>query len=209
MTQTEEAINTEVSQERTVVTEQPQRQKHSRITFLFSLLRAIPIHRSDSGRNPGSSRAPYINRHSVVPPVDELPLTIRSDGKGKGYYGAPRSGRRRHRGIDLLAPLDSPVRAVRSGVVTEASFHRGLGNYVVIQHDTFKTLYAHLSQLSVESGSRVRQGQMIGAIGKTGNAKHPVILPHVHFEVFRDEKRVDPLSLGFEGLSPSASSPES
>jgi murein DD-endopeptidase MepM/ murein hydrolase activator NlpD len=151
----------------------------------------------------GAAKLPYVNWRPVVPPVDAQPLQIRLDAKGDGRYDAPRSGNRRHRGVDLAAPLDSPVRAIRSGTVREVGTHRGLGKFVVLDHGRAMTsLYAHLNETVVEAGARVKQGQQIGTIGKTGNARHQWIAPHVHLEITRDGQRVDPMSLGLDAAAP-------
>jgi murein DD-endopeptidase MepM/ murein hydrolase activator NlpD len=142
---------------------------------------------------------PYVNWAPVGPPVDGQPLLVRQDAKGDGRFGAPRSGRRMHRGVDLAAPLESPVRAIRSGRVAEVGSHRGLGRFVVLEHrGGLSSLYGHLAAASVEAGARVRQGQQIGTVGKTGNARHPWITPHVHLEIARDGEPVDPAALGLE-----------
>ncbi len=143
--------------------------------------------------------AQYLNWHPIVSPVDTEPLRIRSDAKGKGGFGAPRSGNRRHAGIDLAAPLKSPVRAIRSGRVVTVGRHRGRGRYIDLEHGGhLHSRYAHLSEVRVEEGQRVRQGETIGLVGKTGNARHPAIMPHVHLEVWRDEERIDPQTLGLQ-----------
>lgn len=147
---------------------------------------------------------PYVNWHSAIPPVDQRPLVIRKDAKGGGHFAAPRSGNRKHRGIDLTAPLDSPVRAIRSGRVLEVGTHRGLGRYVELEHPgDLRSLYAHLNQVRVKPGLRVKQGQPIGTVGKTGNARHRWITPHVHLEVLRGGAPIDPQGLGLE-LEPAA-----
>ena len=140
---------------------------------------------------------PYVNWQPVVSPVDQHPLTVRQDAKGNGAYGAPRSGNRTHRGVDLIAPLGSPVRAIRSGRVIQAATHRGLGNYIEIDHGKgWISLYAHMKSMLVKRGDRIRQEQRIGLVGKTGNARHQWIVPHVHLEVTKDGERVDPHELG-------------
>jgi hypothetical protein len=139
----------------------------------------------------------YIDWHPVVAPLEVPSLVIRHDAKGDGRFLAPRSGGRRHRGVDLVADLHSPVRAIRSGRVVEAGVHRGLGRFVEIEHRRrLRSLYAHLQEVLVESGTRVRQGQRIGTVGNTGNARHPWITPHLHLEVVQDGQSVDPQSLG-------------
>ena len=142
--------------------------------------------------------APYINWRPVVPPIDARPLVIRQDAGGDGWFEAPRSGNRKHRGVDLAAGLQTPVRAIRSGRVREARFHRGLGWYVELEHGGgLESLYAHLHDLQVTRGMRVRQGDLIGTVGKTGNARRASITPHLHFEVHRHGAPVDPQTLGF------------
>ena len=152
-----------------------------------------------------ASEARYINWRPVVPPVDTQPLLVRKDAKGDGRFHAPRSGNRFHRGIDLAAPLDSPVRAIRSGRVVDAGTHRGLGQYVEIEHSRIlHSLYAHLSRTDVSMGARVAQGAVIGAVGKTGNAKSHWITPHLHLEVWRNGDPIDPQLVGLRIVEPSA-----
>ena len=146
---------------------------------------------------------PYVNWQRVVAPIDVLPLTIRHDAKGDGHFAAPRSGNRRHRGIDLAATLESPVRAIRSGVVVQVGVHRGLGRFVELEHrHQFRSLYAHLQQIQVEPGARVRQGAIIGTVGKTGNARHPLIVPHLHLEIAKAGTPIDPQMLGLQVINP-------
>ncbi len=148
---------------------------------------------------------PYVNWQPVVPPVDAHPLIVRMDAKGDGRFWSPRSGNRRHRGVDLAAPLNSPVRAIRSGTVAETGTHRGLGRFIKLEHrGGLRSLYAHLARVQVEPGARVRQGDVIGLVGKTGNARHRWITPHVHLEVWRDGEAVDPATLGLEVTEPDA-----
>ncbi len=140
---------------------------------------------------------PYVNWRPVVAPTQMQPLRVRSDAKGDGRFAAPRSGRRVHRGVDLVAALGSPVRAIRSGVVVRAGSHPGLGRFVELRHrEALHTLYAHLEAVQVEAGARVRQGEVIGTVGKTGNARHPWIVPHVHLEVLSRGQPIDPQTLG-------------
>lgn len=98
---------------------------------------------------------------------------------------------RGHSGIDLMAPYGSPVRAAAAGTVTYAGRYYAYGNIVDISHaDGSVTRYAHLSRFApgLQPGSRVTLGQEIGAVGTSGNAHGA----HVHFEVRRDGRAVDP-----------------
>jgi len=94
-----------------------------------------------------------------------------------------------HRGIDLAAPVGTPVYAVAAGTIIRAVNDRSYGNVVVINHHNgYKTLYAHNSRLLVKVGEKVKAGQPIAKVGSTGHSTGP----HLHFEIHRSGQRVDP-----------------
>lgn len=94
-----------------------------------------------------------------------------------------------HNGIDIAAPIGTPIYAADSGVVTKAVYtNRGYGVYCVIEHGGYQTLYGHCSQLFVSAGQQVQKGQHIAAMGSTGNSTGS----HLHFEVKKGEYRYDP-----------------
>jgi murein DD-endopeptidase MepM/ murein hydrolase activator NlpD len=102
-----------------------------------------------------------------------------------------RNGRL-HRGIDVAAPIGTPIHAVQDGVVTFAGVQSGYGNTVEIDHgDGHESLSAHQSELLVEQGDRVRRGQRIGRVGSTGSSTGP----HLHFEYTVTDQVLDPLEL--------------
>ena len=141
---------------------------------------------------------PYVNRSNFVSPLALESLTVRHDAKGSGHFGAPRSGSRHHTGVDLLARVGDPVFAIRSGRVMASRYHRGFGYFIEIDHGRgFSSLYAHLSRLDVRRGMRVRQGQLIGAVGKSGNARSRHVEAHLHFELQRKGQPIDPRSVSF------------
>ena len=120
---------------------------------------------------------------------------IRNDDLGEGHFGARRKGGRKHKGIDLEASIGTPVRAARTGKVIETGNQSGYGKYVEIRHpDGFITIYAHLSEIDVREGKIVHRGKIIGKVGKSGNASHRLIKPHVHFEIREDGVPVEPLN---------------
>ena len=144
---------------------------------------------------------PYVNWQEVAAPIGTAPLMIRQDAKGDGRFLAPRSGHRRHRGIDLVAELHSPVHAILSGTVVQVGVHRGLGRFVELEHrHELHSLYAHLNDVQVAPGRRIRQGAVIGTVGKTGNARSRWVTPHVHLEVLKNGEPVDPQTLGLRVL---------
>jgi murein DD-endopeptidase MepM/ murein hydrolase activator NlpD len=121
-------------------------------------------------------------------------MVIRSDARGDGFFSAKRNGYRVHEGIDLLAEVGTPVLAARSGRVVSATHNKGMGNYIIIRHpQNLITVYGHLSAISVRKNEFVRQGEVIGRVGKTGNANFRDIQPHLHFEARINSIPQDPL----------------
>lgn len=100
---------------------------------------------------------------------------IKGGVKSQGIHG--------HNGVDLAAPVGTPIMAAASGKVIVSrtgGYNGGYGTYVVVSHSNgTQTLYAHMSKNNVEVGQTVTQGQVIGAIGMTGKTTGP----HVHFEI--------------------------
>lgn len=97
---------------------------------------------------------------------------------------------RPHEGIDVTAPAGTPIEAPAAGKVVEARWEAGYGNTVVIDHGYgIVTRYAHASRLAVRRGQRVRRGQVIGFVGRTGLA----VGPHLHYEVHVNGRPVNPL----------------
>jgi len=107
------------------------------------------------------------------------------------YFGARRNGHR-HTGIDISAPRGTPVRAVWAGVVIFSGRLGDYGNTVKIEHaNGLVTLYAHNEHLLVRRGKKVKSGEQIATVGRSGHASGY----HVHFEIRRHGKPIDPLSL--------------
>jgi murein DD-endopeptidase MepM/ murein hydrolase activator NlpD len=94
-----------------------------------------------------------------------------------------------HPGVDMAAPMGTPIRACRAGLVVISGWQGGYGNAVVIDHGGgMATLYGHQSQLIATAGMRVKAGDVIGLVGSTGNSTGP----HLHFEVRLSGNVVDP-----------------
>ena len=108
---------------------------------------------------------------------------------------------RAHRGVDYAANTGTPVMATADGVVIHRGPKGGLGNAVEIRHPNgFVTRYGHLSRFNrqVVVGTRVRQEQVIGYVGSTGLATGP----HLHYEMLRHGRHVDPLSVDLPAGDP-------
>lgn len=95
-----------------------------------------------------------------------------------------------HSGIDLVGYLRDPVFGTANGLVLKATFEKGYGNYVLIEHKYgFQTLYAHLDEVNVQKGERIKRGQIIGRMGSTGQSTGV----HLHYEIIKNNRKLKPL----------------
>ena len=133
-------------------------------------------------------------QYFICPIEYKSDIIIRNDKGGDGLFASSRSGMRIHKGIDLLADEGKPVLTAKSGKVVSATQNRGMGKYVIIRHrNNIITIYGHLSEIFVRKNDYLRQGQVIGSVGRTGNARYRGILPHLHFEIRKNGIPQDPL----------------
>jgi murein DD-endopeptidase MepM/ murein hydrolase activator NlpD len=98
-----------------------------------------------------------------------------------------------HEGVDLAAPVGTPVYAASDGIVVGAAPNGGYGNWIRIDHPgKLATVYGHLSEFApdIESGVQVSQGELIGFVGSTGRSTGA----HLHFEILKNVEAVDPLT---------------
>lgn len=119
-------------------------------------------------------------------PAPGQPLSSRFGVRRDPFLRTPAM----HAGIDFRARTGTPVRASGAGAVTAAGWNGGYGRMVEIDHGHgFTTRYAHLSRISVSVGDRIETGAEIGAVGSTGRSTGP----HLHYEVRRDGKALNPI----------------
>jgi murein DD-endopeptidase MepM/ murein hydrolase activator NlpD len=94
-----------------------------------------------------------------------------------------------HWGLDISTNIGNPIMATADGIVIKVETDKYLGKNVTISHGNgFTTVYGHMSNFAVTAGQKVKRRDIIGYIGQTGKAAGP----HVHYEVFKDGKRIDP-----------------
>lgn len=105
-----------------------------------------------------------------------------------------------HAGTDLAAVRGTPIKAAGRGIVAQATYHKGYGNMVLTVTPDTKIRYAHLHSIHVHAGQHVKQGDIIGTVGNTGNVrrKRGRDGSHLHLEIYiadghKSFKRVDPL----------------
>ena len=107
-----------------------------------------------------------------------------------------------HTGVDIASPVGTPVMATKSGKISRVGPNGNYGNMIEIDHgDGTKSLYAHLSAMSVRVNEMVNEGQKIGEVGATGR----VTGPHLHYEVIKNGKKVDPLKNALSSTNPISS----
>jgi murein DD-endopeptidase MepM/ murein hydrolase activator NlpD len=124
----------------------------------------------------------------IVPVAGVRPSSLTSS------FGDPRSGHRRHQGIDIFAHRGTPVVAAAPGQVVRVGQDRLGGNVVWVAGAGARLYYyAHLSRFSVQPGEVVAAGDELGRVGNTGNAR--TTPPHLHFGIY-------PLSHGFRAVDP-------
>lgn len=106
-----------------------------------------------------------------------------------------------HLGIDLAAPRGTPVKAIGHGKIVLRGWVRGYGNTVIIQYNkTYRTLYGHMEKFAkgLKAHQYVKKGQIVGFVGSTGWSTGP----HLHFEIYKHGKPVNPLKLHFPHSPP-------
>ena len=105
-----------------------------------------------------------------------------------------------HYGMDFSAPIGTPIYATGDGKIRTIKYSRtGYGKHVIIDHDYgFETLYAHMAKYTVKRGQRVKRGEIIGHVGSTGRS----IAPHLHYEVYKNGRKVNPSFYYYNDLTP-------
>ncbi|MCF8404850.1 MAG: M23 family metallopeptidase, partial [Bacteroidales bacterium] len=108
--------------------------------------------------------------------------------------------RKFHPGIDFSAPTGTEIYATGDGIITEITrSRRGYGNKLEIDHGYgYTTMYAHIHDFKVRKGQKVKRGQLIATVGNTGKST----APHLHYEIRKDDKRVNPIYYFFNDLTP-------
>jgi murein DD-endopeptidase MepM/ murein hydrolase activator NlpD len=149
--------------------------------YRYSWRGLTPVYLNQNGRS--------IRELELRVPVDDARLTSKF-----GWRDHPiLKTRKFHFGLDLAAPIGTPVRAAADGFVVMAGVNGNYGNYVRIDHGShLATGYAHLSSIvsTLRPGTRVKQGQVIGFVGMTGLATGP----HLCFQLLEDNKQLNPLT---------------
>ena len=145
-------------------------------------------------------KAEQLKTRPAIQPIENKDLTYTAAGFGMRMHPYLRA-KRFHEGMDFTAPTGTPVRTTGDGEVIETQFTGQQGVKVVIDHGHgYKTVYAHLEKFTVKKGQKVTRGETIGTVGNSGMS----FAPHLHYEVHKNGKPVNPINYYFNELSPVA-----
>jgi murein DD-endopeptidase MepM/ murein hydrolase activator NlpD len=139
---------------------------------------------------------------SCIPAIQ--PVSNKDLKRLSSYYGYRTDPiykvRKFHPGIDFSAPTGTEIYATGDGVVKQISrSRRGYGNRIVIDHGYgYQTMYAHIHEFKVRKGQKVKRGQLIATVGNTGKST----APHLHYEIRKNDKKVNPIYYFFNDLTP-------
>ena len=135
----------------------------------------------------------------AIQPVANKDLKRMASGYGYRIHPIYKT-RKMHYGMDFSAKTGTEIYATGDGVVSKIKrSKRGYGNYVKINHGFgYETLYAHMSKYIVKRGQKVKRGEVIGYVGNSGIST----APHLHYEVRKDNKKINPMNFYYNDLSP-------
>lgn len=140
----------------------------------------------------------FLEAIPAIQPISNENMTRMASGYG--YRTDPFTKVRKfHYGMDFTAPRGTPIYASGDGVITRAdSQSTGYGNHIRIDHGYgYVSLYGHLYKYNVKVNQRVKRGDLIGFVGSTGRSE----APHLHYEVFKDGERINPINFYYGNLS--------
>ena len=143
-------------------------------------------------------KASFLAKIPAIQPIKNEDLTRMASGYG--YRTDPFTKIRKfHYGMDFTAPRGTPVYATGDGVVKRVdSRSSGYGRHIRIDHGYgYVSLYAHLYKYNVRRNQRVKRGDIIGFVGSSGRSQ----APHLHYEIFKDDRRINPLNFYYGNLT--------
>ena len=144
------------------------------------------------------NKASLIEAIPTIQPIKNKDLT--RVASGYGYRIDPFTKIRRfHYGMDFTAKRGTPIYATGNGIVKRADNRSsGYGKHIRIDHGFgYVSLYAHLSKYKVRRGQKVKRGDIIGYVGNSGRS----VGPHLHYEILKDNKKINPLNFYYGNLS--------
>lgn len=139
----------------------------------------------------------------AIQPIENK--NLKRTASGWGYRVHPiYKIKKFHYGLDFTARTGTPIYATGDGIILHAikkdqKASKGYGNLIIIDHGYgYKTLYAHMNKFQVKQGDQVKRGEVIGLVGSTGLSTGP----HLHYEVIKNNRKVNPIHYLFNSLTP-------
>ncbi len=164
--------------------------RYARLSIQGTALRLYRFETADGFVDYFNENGESVRKALMKTPINGARLSSRYGMRKHPILGYSRM----HRGVDFAAPTGTPIMAAGNGVIDYVGRKGTYGKYIRIRHNsTYKTAYAHLSKYArgLKRGKRVQQGDVIGYVGSTGRSTGP----HLHYEVHRGGKQVNPLTL--------------
>ena len=137
-------------------------------------------------------------RRPAIQPISNKHLKHAPGGYGVRFHPIWKTYKF-HEGMDFSTPIGAEIYATGDGKVVRAEYSSGYGRMVQIDHGFgYQTVYAHMHTIGVMVGSEVKRGQVIGTVGNTGDSTGP----HLHYEVHKNGRHVNPIDYFYNDLSP-------
>ena len=167
---------------------------------ILSKMAAVQSKSFDDVKNLALDKEKMLAAIPGIQPVANKDLNRMASGYGRRMHPIYKV-RKMHWGMDFSAKTGTPIFATGDGKITNNRKigGSGYGKYVVIDHGYgYQTLYAHMSKVAVRKGQKVKRGDVIGYVGNTGRSAGP----HLHYEVVKDGKKVNPINFYYSDLTP-------
>ena len=149
--------------------------------------------------NLAKNKADMLASIPAIQPIANKDLGRVASGYGYRIHPIYKT-RKLHTGMDFTAPQGTPIYATGDGKIEKVRRSRkGYGNHVIIDHGYgYQTLYAHMKKYIVYRGQKVKRGEIIGYVGSTGTS----VAPHLHYEVMKNKRKLNPVNYYYNDLSP-------
>ena len=167
---------------------------------ILSKMAAVQSKSFDDVKNLALDKEKMLAAIPGIQPVANKDLKRMASGYGRRIHPIYKV-RKMHWGMDFSAKTGTPIFATGDGKISNDRKigGSGYGKYIVIDHGYgYQTLYAHMSKVAVRKGQRVKRGDVIGYVGNTGRSAGP----HLHYEVVKDGKKVNPINFYYSDLTP-------
>ena len=166
----------------------------------ISILLAIQTKSFDELKKLADNKSDFLASIPAIQPIANKDLKRIASGFGYRIHPIYKTTKL-HSGIDFTAPTRTPVYATGNGSISFAKYEgRGYGNHIIINHGFgYKSLYGHLSRIEVFERQKIKRGELIGYVGNTGTST----APHLHYEVIKGERKVNPINYFFNDISES------